>query len=515
MKRNYLIFVLILVSLTLFANCAQKPEKPLSSPKPAIIGETVKQPDKDMENLNKMREQVKKLMEEFRYKTALGILNKAIKEYPNQPDLYLMRAKCRLETVESIADNHNEIEQDYNKAIKLGGGEKAYIGRADFLYMSRQYNRAIIDCKKAINRNPENPEPYLILATIYKDENNSPKVINNLTKVIELAPDEALGYSLRGAWYYKLPGHFEESGKDLETALEKDENDFFALYYMGSLYNKEMDYNNAMKIYKKAMDLSREKQWKKLNKKYDLYALKGWGIPEDINIVMADVYDQQNDVKSALEAVEKMKDVKGMTGLLMIPERGYLLQKLGRNNEAEKEYKRFFAQKPGDDIKMDNAGRRFYYEMEGRAYEALGEYENALDSYAYLKEVHPEEDYNSMYLHGKVLYKMGNEEKAKKLFNKIDRVGENRYGEAYKKDLFMKSLRGVINTVMGKYEEALPLLNETLKSQPKNTELLYFRAVCNYNLNNKEEAKKDIDIVIKDLREKPFLNKAKSLKEKM
>ncbi|MCD4785692.1 MAG: tetratricopeptide repeat protein [Candidatus Eremiobacteraeota bacterium] len=515
MKKNYIILIFFIISLLLFSNCTNKLKKPDYSSQPTLSKDLLKLSPDEVRELDKIKKEVRELMERDRYKTALNILNKAIKKFPRQPDLYLMRAKCLIETVESIADNHNKIEDNYNKAVKLGGGEKAYIARADFFYMSRQYNRAIIDCKKAMKMNPKNPEPYIILATIYKDEDNSARVLENLTKAIKIAPDEALGYSLRGAWYYKLPGHFKESRKDLEKALSKDDTDFFALYYLGSLYNKQIDYKNALKIYKKALKLSGNNQWKKLNKKHDLYSLRGWGIPADINIVMADVYDQMNDVKSALEVIEKMKGVKGMTGLLMHPEKGYLLQKLGRNKDALKEYKQFFAKKPGKSMRMDNAGKRFYYEMEGRSYEALGQYKDALDSYIRLQEIHPDEDFNSMYLQGKVLYKMSKEEQARAFYRKIDNIGENRFGAAYKKDPFIRSLRGVIGTVLGKYDKALPLLNETLKSQPHNAELLYFRAVCNFNLGNKEQAKKDLDKVIQKETEKPSLKKAKALREKI
>ncbi len=121
------------------------------------------------------------LYKKKRYTEAISEFDKAIKESPDNPEVYYWRGRC-------------------------------------YLYLKR-YDNAIDDFKQTIELKPEHVEAYNNLGWIYGIKHEYKESVDYLSKSIELAPNNAWAYYTRARVYYEM-GRIADAKSDLKRACE-------------------------------------------------------------------------------------------------------------------------------------------------------------------------------------------------------------------------------------------------------------------------------------------------------
>lgn len=120
-----------------------------------------------------------------RYTEALALCNSALKDYPNEPELYYWRA-----TIKSSLGNNAEALNDYNKVIML---------------------------------EPKDSDAYVMRGSCKSDLGDMDGAIEDYNKAIELNSKNSSAYSMRACTRLKL-GDLTGASEDLETANKLVEN---------------------------------------------------------------------------------------------------------------------------------------------------------------------------------------------------------------------------------------------------------------------------------------------------
>jgi tetratricopeptide (TPR) repeat protein len=158
---------------------------------------------------------------EKRYEDAIADFNRVIKLTPNNAEAYSIRGIAFLKQgkiVQAIADFNKAIELEadfsepyyelgkiyfeqgnYNQAIamlneatKWSNDVELYRLRANAYRMEGDYDRAIADLNQVIRLDPDSDVSYYTLGSIYVEQDNPEKAIDNFNKVIELTSDQTL-----------------------------------------------------------------------------------------------------------------------------------------------------------------------------------------------------------------------------------------------------------------------------------------------------------------------------------
>lgn len=80
-------------------------------------------------------------------------------------------------------------------------------------------------------------------------------VLSLCTQAIELNPDNAIAYSIRGAIYYRL-NNFNSAVADFNKAIEINPNDYRSFYNRGLAHVKLKDYRQAERDFSRALELN-------------------------------------------------------------------------------------------------------------------------------------------------------------------------------------------------------------------------------------------------------------------
>ena len=114
------------------------------------------------------------------------------------------------------------------------------------------YERAIVECSKAIELKPDYAEAYLLRGEAYYMNDNYDKAIADCHKAIELKPDYAEAYSTRGVVYGEK-GNYDKAITDLNKAIELAPNRVWHYSRLASIYRirsddliRKGDYDNAI-----------------------------------------------------------------------------------------------------------------------------------------------------------------------------------------------------------------------------------------------------------------------------
>lgn len=124
---------------------------------------------------------------------------------------------------------------------------KAFISRAFAYGEKHEYDKAIKDLTKAIELCPEDRNLYYNRACHYLiDKNANRKAIRDFTKVIKLNPHDSAAYTNRGIAYAKT-GNYEEARKDFNKALEYEPDNVDIRKYCAVAYFEIGDFDSALK----------------------------------------------------------------------------------------------------------------------------------------------------------------------------------------------------------------------------------------------------------------------------
>ncbi len=155
----------------------------------------------------------------------------------------------------SSMGKYNEAEKYILKALKLEpDNAEIYLLSGIFYVKQKKYKKALKYLKKGEKIKPS-PDIYFYMAVCHDELNDIDKAIESLEKAHKLEPDspEVCNYL---AYLYALKGiNLQKGLKLVNKALEIKENDFAYLDTLGWLYYKMEEYDRAITILKKAIEI--------------------------------------------------------------------------------------------------------------------------------------------------------------------------------------------------------------------------------------------------------------------
>lgn len=110
--------------------------------------------------------------------------------------------------------------QDFDTAVRLAPSDVGYLGERGSLHLRRgSTDQALADFQTAAQQAPNNPLPQSWLAWAYVDKGDYARAVDLASRVIQMRPNEPVGYFDRGVFQLYL-GRFAEATADLDQAVQ-------------------------------------------------------------------------------------------------------------------------------------------------------------------------------------------------------------------------------------------------------------------------------------------------------
>jgi len=180
---------------------------------------------------------------------SLKTVNAKILENPDNPDLYIERAKLYLDNKDfeaSLSDIKRAQKFDTVKA-------EYYLVLTDVYFYSGQTRLAKEVLEKSAKLNPEHVETKLKLAELFFYVKKYQESINYINEVIKIEPTKAKAYYLKGMCY-KESADTNRAISSFQTATEQDPKQYDANMQLGALMGARKNilaleyFNNALRI---------------------------------------------------------------------------------------------------------------------------------------------------------------------------------------------------------------------------------------------------------------------------
>jgi tetratricopeptide (TPR) repeat protein len=241
------------------ANCMEE----LKSPNRAILySKKAIALSKDTEEKSKfnlhlghllLSEKIKRLDE------AKAIANSLLNENPKNPSAYYLKSYAFF-----LEEDYKSSLDSINKAIEIDPENIGTIFQRALVYEKLQnFPGQEKDLKLAIQLNPENPVTLNYLGFLYAERGeNKEEALNMILKAVELEPDNGAYQDSLGWIYFKM-GRLDEALFHLSLAkqmlTDQGINDPTVFDHIGDVYNAKEDLVNAKDYWKKAKQLSKNK----------------------------------------------------------------------------------------------------------------------------------------------------------------------------------------------------------------------------------------------------------------
>lgn len=271
-----------------------------------------------------------------KYDLALADANMAIQLDPTNTNAYLTRGW----TYAKLEKFDNAI-QDYNIAIaqlpKYGG---SYSARGWVYKSLGEYDLALADFERSIQLEPQNSEGYTGRAVINYYKGGYDLAITDLNKAVEIDPKNSTSYDILGNVYYSI-GNYPKASISLKQAIKLDpdnaisyQNLFTNLLRVGDLQTA----NEYYKIYKSRnlKSSSHSEDWKF----YDHYitAITQGVLSDSYDLALKELYISEDVYSSYKIGNSNLKEERKYGFLDILFLKGYILEKLGKYNEAKVAY---------------------------------------------------------------------------------------------------------------------------------------------------------------------------------
>lgn len=150
---------------------------------------------------------------------------------------------------EAMVQQNKRLQED------LSNIQKEYETlKADYQDAKDAQEKNVLD--KKLKKNEEKVTAADLVNRAYQEglDGKFPEAIVDCNHAIEISPDYAYAYTIRGSAYGAL-GQFSEALKDCNRALEMDSEDAYAYTTRGSVYLSLKQYEKALSDYSKALDI--------------------------------------------------------------------------------------------------------------------------------------------------------------------------------------------------------------------------------------------------------------------
>ncbi len=180
---------------------------------------------------------------------TLAMLNKKIMATPGDKQLYLQKADYLL--------HHGELDKamsEVDRAIVLDSNNaNLYYKKAKAYYDFKKVIDARTWAEKALDKNPDHVEANTLMAWIFLIATNYDECFKFANKALKADPYHAEAYFIKGM-AYKETGEYKLAVSNFRTATEQDNNHYNAWLQLGILYDLAEDslaaafYENALRI---------------------------------------------------------------------------------------------------------------------------------------------------------------------------------------------------------------------------------------------------------------------------
>ena len=147
-----------------------------------------------------------------RYSQGILACGRAISLKPDFADAYFLRARAY-----AAQGYLEQAESDYTHVIQIEpNAARGYAGRCEVRFNFKQYDRAIDDCGKAIQRDPSIATAFNLRGTSLREKGQAAQSLIDLNRAVELSPTIDNLYQ-RGATFRAL-NRYKEAIADFDQA---------------------------------------------------------------------------------------------------------------------------------------------------------------------------------------------------------------------------------------------------------------------------------------------------------
>lgn len=348
-----------------------------------------------------------------------------------------------------------------------------------------QYEKALVEFKNAVNANSKNPEAYYQRGRCFLYLNNFTEAKRDLDKAIELAPNTAAYYNLRGAAYENM-GDTVNAVKNYNKTIGIDSTDARGYISLARVFEAQNKHEDAIRIadlgIKKSVNqltlfvikgnvLQSLKDTTKAISAYKL-ALKKDSLMFGSNYALALICFERNKPKEALRFIENAIKGEPENGDGYI-EKALILEELNDTIGAIAAYNKA--------VSIDSLNT-FAYFTRGIYYKSHGNSAAAILDFSKVIRIDPT-DADAYLSRGESFADTSNCEVALKDFEKAKKLTPN--------DPEVYFHIGLCQDETRYYREAIETFNYAIKLDSTNTQYFYSRGNTKYNLELLDDAKKD------------------------
>lgn len=153
---------------------------------------------------------------------------------------------------------------DYTEALRLPSTPKrqayAYSGRASVYESLGRMEKAVADLSKAIDLQPDDPDLYRSRALDYEQLDDWLKAIADLTKEIDLSPDNATAYRIRGDDLVWIDAD-TQAFADYAQALKLRPNHVGAVLSLAQLHFFRAEFSDSIKAFNEYERIKGDDDW--------------------------------------------------------------------------------------------------------------------------------------------------------------------------------------------------------------------------------------------------------------
>jgi tetratricopeptide (TPR) repeat protein len=195
---------------------------------------------------------IDKLIKELKFDDETWEKYELLKE--KNPDDFWAELLVRFKTKVKEEQKPEFIENKPGKEITEKGYE-FYLLEAEKFYDMGNYDKVIENLTKAIELNPNEAAAYNNRGNTYSDKKEYDKAIADYNEAIELNPNYAAAYNNRGSAYYDKT-EYDKAIADCNKAIELDPKYATAYNNRGNAYRNKKKYDHAIADYNKAIELN-------------------------------------------------------------------------------------------------------------------------------------------------------------------------------------------------------------------------------------------------------------------
>lgn len=338
----------------------------------------------------------------------------------------------------------------------LENAVKDFPQNAEFPFMAGQIydfykkdaNKALEYYEKALKYS-DDPKYMLAAAVCSEITQKNGRAIELLNELIKKDPENAIYYSYRGSIYYKIKKE-KAAVRDLNKAVELN-NDLTAKLMLAEIYVNKKENDKAIKLLE---EISAENE-----------ALR---TPIDSNI--GKIYLSEHNYTKAVEIYRNIADkLYGANKARALQQLGMVLNEAGRYKESAETFEEITKFFPNDS--------QNYY-IAGKTYEYLGDLDKAEE--IYLKALKENPEYSQILKRLTVVYLL--KDRPDDALKHIDLVDE------VERDMDWFLLKSECYDLKKETKKAIAVLEDGLKENPTNAQMLYYSAALYEKDGNREKA---------------------------